>query len=191
LNDGIQDLINGLARHSSMLDSLMKFSAVDLVFLLAALPPVLWFWPAARPDRARNQRTAAASVLSVVIALAVAWALGHLHSEARPFVGDGSTRLLIRHSADNSFPSDHVTFAAAIAGVLLAARPWLGFATLLATILIAVSRIFVGVHWPDDVAVAMAVGLATGLLAFRAEGWLVGPQRACSRLLPSVLLAAP
>ncbi|HEY7269281.1 MAG TPA: phosphatase PAP2 family protein [Dehalococcoidia bacterium] len=191
MNDRLQDLINGFADHSPVLDSLMKVSAVDLVFLIAVIPPLLWFWPASPADRARNQRIAAASVFAVVAALGGAWVLGHLHTEARPFVSDSGTRLLIHHSADNSFPSDHVTFAAAIAGALLAARPALGIAALAGTILIAVSRVFVGVHWPDDVVVALAIGLAVGSVAVRAEKWLVGPQRICSRLLPSAIISAP
>jgi membrane-associated phospholipid phosphatase len=159
--------------------------------LLAVIPPLLWLWPAPSRRRAANQRVAASAVLSVAIAVAVAWVIGHLYFESRPFVKDGSTRLLVQHGADNSFPSDHVTFAAAIAGALLAARPHLGLGALTAAVAISVSRVFVGVHWPDDVVAGMAIGLGAGLLAIRAERLWVRPQRAFSRVLPSLLISPP
>lgn len=191
MNDRLQDLINGLADRSALLDSVMRFSAVDLVFLLAAIPPLLWLWPAPPARRAANQRVAASAVISVGLAVALAALLGYLHAESRPFVSDPGTRLLIHHSADNSFPSDHVIFAAAIAGVLLAARPWLGAVAFAGVLAVGLARVFVGVHWPDDVLVAAAVGLLTGFAAIRAERLLIGPQRAFSRVLPAVLISPP
>jgi undecaprenyl-diphosphatase len=191
MNDRIQDLINGLAGHSGLLDSLMRFSATDLVFLLAIIPPVLWFWPASPARRAQNQRIAATAVFSVAIALGIAWLAGHLYSEARPFVSDSDTTLLISHSADNSFPSDHATFAAAIAGVLLIGRPPLGAIALIAVIAVAVARVYVGVHWPGDVVVALVIGFGTGWLLMKAERLLVAPQRAFSRILPPLLVSPP
>ena len=191
MNDRLQDLINGLADHSALLDSLMRFSANDLVFLLAAIPPILWFWPAPAQQRSRNQRLAALAVLSVLIAVVGARLLGALYSESRPFVSDPDTRLLIHHDADNGFPSDHVAFAAAIAGVLLFSLPQLGLPALLGVLAIGVSRVFVGVHWPLDVVAAFGLGVATGALVLQAEPLLVGPQRAFSRLLPPLLLSPP
>jgi undecaprenyl-diphosphatase len=175
MNDRLQDLINGLADRSALLDSVMRFGAVDLVFLLAAIPPLLWLWPAPPARRAANQRVAASAVISVGLAVALAALLGYLHAESRPFVSDPGTRI----------------FAAAIAGVLLAARPWLGAVAFAGVLAVGLARVFVGVHWPDDVLVAAAVGLLTGFAAIRAERLLIGPQRAFSRVLPAVLISPP
>jgi undecaprenyl-diphosphatase len=190
VNGTVQDWINGLAGQSGALDALMRFSAVDLIFLLALVPPLVWFWPAEPSRRAANQRLAASAVLAVVVAVVVAWLLGHIFSEARPFVSDPDTRLLVHHSADNSFPSDHVAFAAAIAGSFLR-RPWVGWLTLVGVVWIAFARVFVGVHWPVDVLASLAIGVAAGVTAARFEWLWTGPQRTFSRVFPPLLVSSP
>jgi undecaprenyl-diphosphatase len=191
MNGAVQDWVNGLAGHSGLLDALMRFSAVDLVFLLALVPPLVWFWPAEPARRAANQRLAASAVLAVAVSVGVAWALGHVFSEARPFVSDADTRLLVHHSADNSFPSDHVAFAAAIAGAFLFQRPWVGWLTLAGVVSIAFARVFVGVHWPVDVLASLAFGTAAGVAAARFERLWTRPQRAFSRVFPPLLVSSP
>src|SRR3954447_21936117 len=125
MNDVIQDWINDHAGHAAILDFLMKRSALDIVYAVPLLLFALWFWPGRQ--RALNQRIAVATFFSILATLGLATLLGHLYREARPFVSDASTRLLISHSADNSFPSDHAAFAFAVAGVLIWWRRTLGF----------------------------------------------------------------
>ena len=55
MNDTVQDWINGLAGHVSIVDLSMKLLARDAIFLLPFLMLGLWFWPAG-PERALNQR---------------------------------------------------------------------------------------------------------------------------------------
>jgi undecaprenyl-diphosphatase len=191
LNDRIQDFINGSAGHVWLLDKIMKLSAQDLVFLVAPLLLLLWFWPAIEVDRAANQRIAAITALSVIVALAAASAVGHLVFESRPFIADLSTRLLIRHSADNSFPSDHTTLAFAAAGAMLYWKRTLGLVVLASAVLVGIARIYVGVHWPSDILGAAVIGLVSGLLLAQVAPLLVAPQRRLAALLPSVLVARP
>src|SRR5438445_9655128 len=114
----LEDAINGLAGHSGLLDTTMKLAAKDLIFLLALVAPVLWFWPAAAGQRSLNQRIALATCAAVLIAVVTGMIAGHLHQDARPFVTDADTLRLISHSADNGFPSDHATAAFAIGGAI-------------------------------------------------------------------------
>jgi undecaprenyl-diphosphatase len=191
LNDRIQDLINGTAGHLRLLDRLMEISAQDLVFLIPALLLLLWFWPAIETDRASNQRVAAVTAVSVMAALAVASLIGHVVFETRPFISDLSTRLLINHSADNSFPSDHTTLAFGAAGAMLYWRRTLGFLLLVLATLVGVARIYVGVHWPSDILGAAVIGLITGVVLARFAPLLVRPQGLLAGVLPRALIAKP
>ena len=190
MNDTVQDWINGLAGHVSIVDLSMKLLARDAIFLLPFLMLGLWFWPAG-PERALNQRLGAAAFFAVFLALGFAGVLGDLHHEARPFVSDLSTKLLIPHSADNAFPSDHTAVAFAISGALLGWRRFVGFVCLGLATLIAVARIYVGVHWPSDVIAAAAAGLLAGAILARLLPVLEKPQQWFSRFLPRFLLSAP
>ena len=71
-----------------------------------------------------------------------------------------------------SFPSGHATTAAAFASVafLVVERPLARAAVILAAILVCVSRMAVGVHWPIDVSVGFAGGWLAGWLAWAIAG---------------------
>jgi undecaprenyl-diphosphatase len=190
LNDTAQDWINGLAGHVSILDTMMRLMARDAIFLVPLFLVAAWFWPAG-PDRATNQRLAAAAFFSVLLALGFATVLGSIHYEARPFVSDLSTKLLISHGADNAFPSDHATVAFAIGGAIVWWRHLIGAVCLGIAVLIALARIYVGVHWPSDVIVAAAAGLLAGAILARVVPLFEKPQRWFSRFLPAFLISAP
>ena len=162
MNDAIQDFINNHAGQSGLVDQLMKFAARDLIFLTVPLVLALWFWRASHDERARNQRAALLSVVAVGIAIVLATLASHLHYQPRPFVSDSSTRLLIGHSADNSFPSDHAIVCFAFATALTCWRRFLGSVVLVGALLVGVSRVYVGVHWPGDIAASAILGAIAG-----------------------------
>ncbi|HEX5370626.1 MAG TPA: phosphatase PAP2 family protein [Dehalococcoidia bacterium] len=191
MDDSIQDAINGLAGHVGFIDLAMKTSARDIIYLTPLLLLALWFWPVPNSDRALNQRVAAAAFLGVLLGLGFAMLLGSLHNEARPFISDTTTKLLIPHAPDNSFPSDHATAAFALAGAIVWWRKSLGFVLLGVALLIGFSRVYVGVHWPQDVAAAAAAGIVAGAVVALCVPLLAIPQRWFSRMLPPFLLAAP
>ena len=75
--------------------------------------------------------------------------------------------VLVARSTDPSFPSDHAAAAFAIAfAVLFVSRP-LGAVFLLAAAIVALSRVFAGVHYPADVAAGALIGLASAALVTR------------------------
>src|SRR5581483_4848206 len=93
------------------------------------------------------------------LALVINFALGQLWFHDRPFVDHPrQTLLLIRHAADNSFPSDHASLAFAVAFAVLVFHRRAGSLLLLGAACIAADRIFVGVHYPVDVLASLLVG---------------------------------
>ncbi len=191
MNSDVEGWINGLAGHVGFIDTLMKLAANELIYLAIPLVLGLWFWPAEGPRRALNQRLAAGVVLGALLAMGLAAALGDLHTATRPFASDPGTKLLIRHEADNSFPSDHTAFAFAVAGAVVWRRRFVGGVALVFAALVGFARVYVGVHWPSDVLAGAAIGLGAGAVVALAVPLLREPQRWASRVFPSVLVARP
>ncbi|TQM62917.1 phosphatase PAP2 family protein [Humibacillus xanthopallidus] len=144
------------------------------IYLLALVAAIVWL-VADRPTKV-SMAVAGAITLGVVgILLLVS---GAAWFDPRPFVVDGRPPL-VPHGADNGFPSDHTTMAAAIAGVVFAFRRRIGIALLLGAALVGASRVTVHVHHVPDVVggvvlglLAAAVGVWLGrLVVARWEGW--------------------
>lgn len=78
----------------------------------------------------------------------------YLYYDPRPFVV-GHFTPLIAHAADNGFPSDHTLLVASLAMVGLYWNRWLGIALWVIALLVAYSRVYVGVHHTLDVVASM------------------------------------
>lgn len=135
------------------------FIANDLIWVVPVALVGLWL---AGGDARREVALRAALVASV--ALGINQLIGLVEYHPRPFViGLGHTFLV--HAPDSSFPSDHVTLLSAVVCTLLANRQrLLGFIGLGIAVAIAWGRIFVGVHYPFDMAGAACVGSLTYVL---------------------------
>ena len=83
----------------------------------------------------------------------------------RPFVVNPAVELLIEAPHDASFPSGHTAVSfAAVAALKTAGSPLWKPAAVLAT-LIALSRLYLYVHWPTDILGGVVVGWLCGALA--------------------------
>ena len=99
--------------------------------------------------------------------------------------------LLVHHAADNSFPSDHAGVAFAVAFAVLVFHRRLGLLLLLGAVAIAVDRIFVGVHYPVDVAASLLIGLASALMVTTlGRPWITWAAGQLSRLSDPVVSGA-
>lgn len=80
-------------------------------------------------------------------------------------LGDGMVTLLDRHAMGGSFPSNHAAFAALFAAALSAGAPRL-MRWLLASfvVLVALSRIVLGAHFPVDTVAGALVGTGVALV---------------------------
>ena len=98
------------------------------------------------------------ALFATALAMGLALAIRCAFYNPRPFV-QGLGRMLIEHYATTSFPSFHATFLFSLALPLLAQRSTRGtaLAILLMGVTIAWARIFVGVHYPFDMAGAFVV----------------------------------
>lgn len=158
----LSKFIEGFAHHSNTLDTLMKLSASDAIFLAFLLLIAMYVM-------SKPLRTFVATVIGIIVALGVAKVIGHVWDRPRPFVAYHFTPL-VAHAADASFPSDHLCVMGAITvGCLIASRK-LGLLSFLLALLIAFARVFVGVHYASDVAGGFVIGAACTLVLW----WICG-----------------
>ncbi|MGW2251303.1 phosphatase PAP2 family protein [Kitasatospora sp. NPDC001660] len=157
--------VNGWAKAAPVwLDDVIKvWSALGLglfaVFMLHA------WWRARGAESAVMARVLAAPVI-VVVAYGVNSVFKNMVEELRPCAQiKGSVSLeTCPGPGDWSFPSNHSTIAFAAAAALFFVNRRLGAVAGIFAVLMAASRVWVGVHYPHDVAVGALVGIAAGVL---------------------------
>ena len=117
----------------------------------------------------KTRRAGVVGILALALgAAATNLTLKPLIERLRPFVADPSLLPLIVVSDMNSFPSGHTTAAFAAATGWYLALPetlrwrWTLF---LSALLMGVSRLYVGVHYPTDVLAGTVIGIAAGFFA--------------------------
>ena len=94
--------------------------------------------------------------------------LKNLVQRARPYDQFSDLIPLVGKLKDFSFPSGHSGCAFAAAGVLVLALPRgkkvFGWGMLVLAVVIGLSRLYVGVHFPTDVLAGAAIGFLSALL---------------------------
>ena len=100
-------------------------------------------------------------------------ALKHLVARSRPCWLDPSVQLLIATPTDYSFPSGHTLSSTIAATILTKTDRRFGYVAIPLAVLIALSRLYLYVHFPSDVFAAALLGLLIGELTFRYGGKLL------------------
>jgi undecaprenyl-diphosphatase len=98
-------------------------------------------------------------------AIAASWTVAegakYLFERTRPFLWDTEIAPLIKTPSSSSFPSGHSATAAAGAITLSVLYPPFAPVLVLAGLLVVLSRVYLGVHFPFDVLAGIVIGIAT------------------------------
>ncbi|MET0234101.1 MAG: phosphatase PAP2 family protein [Kibdelosporangium sp.] len=158
------DAVNGLAGRNAALDAVMLFAAGPLIYILGAVAGLVALLDMRHRDRTGNIWLVGQAMVALGLAFGVNRILRALAIHERPFQ-TREVHELVQHEPGVSFPSNHATAALTIAFVVgfLISKLWGRLLGVLAA-LVAISRVFVGVHWPSDVIVGGIVGLAATVL---------------------------
>ncbi|WP_417643485.1 undecaprenyl-diphosphate phosphatase [Enterobacter kobei] len=138
--------------------------ARDLINIVPLLAVVLWLW-GPRDQLCAQRQLVIKMGMAIVVSLTVSWVMGHVFPHDRPFV-DGVGYNFLHHAPDDSYPSDHGTVAFTFAlAFLFWHRLWSGTVLMGVALLIAWSRVYLGVHWPLDMLGGLLVGISGCLSA--------------------------
>jgi undecaprenyl-diphosphatase len=108
---------------------------------------------------------------AAALGAAAAWALKLLFERERPAIADPGLEPLVATPSSASFPSGHAATAFAAAALVATLQPRLRVPAYGVAVVVALSRVYLGVHFPLDVVfgavLGTAIGLATGSLVIR------------------------
>lgn len=135
-----------------------------------------WFWivlALALLICPKTRRAGIAAGIALLLSLLVNNVfLKNVVARTRPYELVEGLQILVSRPHDFSFPSGHsgASFAAACAMYPNLPRRW-GVVLVVLAALIALSRLYVGVHFPTDVLAGAVIGICLGLLANALLRW--------------------
>jgi undecaprenyl-diphosphatase len=88
------------------------------------------------------------------------------YKRPRPFV-ENKVNLLFNYSSSSSFPSGHAAFYFAVSIIIYSYNKKAGYLFFIASFLISLSRVFVGIHWPSDILGGAIVGIISGIIILK------------------------
>ncbi|EEL19540.1 Bacitracin transport permease protein BCRC [Bacillus cereus Rock1-3] len=109
------------------------------------------------------------AMVAFVIAEVIGKIAGKFHLNYQPFAVLPDVNKLVDHAVDNSFPSDHTILFFSICFSFWLVRKKTGWLWIILAFCVAISRIWVGVHYPFDVAIGALIGCVSALFSY----WLV------------------
>lgn len=185
LNDTLFLMLNASTLPTPPVFGMAVFFAQYLILTVPVAMGLLWL----RADEAQRRSLIAAAIAGA-IGLAVNQAIGWVWQHPRPFVvGIGHTYLA--HAADSSFPSDHLTLIWSVAFALLLDNRTrtAGVAAALFGLPVAWARIFLGVHYPMDMAGSIVVAGISAWGVTQHMCWLLAPVCRVALLIHRKLFA--
>ncbi len=149
MNMAVFKAINGFAHESGLFDKTMIILAKYGPLIFMATLAAFYLYGVYRKDK--MLRYAAVDTLAItVINMFLGFVIGIFYYEPRPFVFN-KVNLLIPHAPDTSFPSDHSLGTMSIALGINNYYKICGKVLIILSLLVGVSRVYVGVHYPMDV----------------------------------------
>lgn len=149
MNYRIFQWINDIAGRYPLLDKGMIFITDSVPYVVIVFMLFLWF-TASKGKRAEKQYTAIYIVFTCLLGLGLNALIHFVNYHPRPFI-TYNVHQLVPHADDSSFVSDHSVLVFAVACTLLLRKDSWKYPVLVWALLVGVSRIFVGVHYPADV----------------------------------------
>ncbi len=162
MNESLFFYLNNFAGQSTIADTVIIFFSQYLIYILIAGAAVFLCMVKER----RFEK-----LIVIFGGAALAWIISQginaLFPVARPFLIFPDAHLLFSHGGYDSFPSGHAAISFALALGLLYYQKPLAWLYVLLALIIGVSRIIAGVHWPIDVAGSFLLGGAIVFLVHR------------------------
>jgi undecaprenyl-diphosphatase len=152
--------INDFGKEYTYLNNFFIFMAEYMVFILAFIALIFWF-----TRREENRMMIISATISFILAEMMGKIAGTLHSNNQPFAELSNVNKLIEKAVDNSFPSDHtILFFAFCMTFFIYQKRW-RYIWIMLALVVGISRIWVGVHYPADVIVGAIISIFSTFIA--------------------------
>ena len=167
-------MFNDLGKEVMFLNPIMIFFAKYMKYFLLFGIIMYWF-----TRKRENRIMIISSMFAFVIAEVFGAIAGAIHSNNQPFVELNNVNQLIGHAIDNSFPSDHAIEFFSICITFLLFKKNLRYVWLAIAILVSISRVWVGVHYPADILVGAILGIIGAALCY----WIIPQLNVIKKLI--------
>jgi undecaprenyl-diphosphatase len=158
--------LNASVHSSAEMRLLATFLAQWLIASVPLLLIGLWL-----RGTCHHRAAAVTATLSIVFALGCNLLISSLWFHPRPFML-GLGQNFLEHAPESSFPSDHATVIFTLAmALMLASLRKLGVLILLLGTLVGWARVYLGVHFPFDIAGSLLVSLISAWLVPQLLSW--------------------
>ncbi|WP_210617096.1 undecaprenyl-diphosphatase [Mammaliicoccus lentus] len=167
-------MFNDLGKEVMFLNPIMIFFAKYMKYFLLFWIIMYWF-----TRKRENRIMIISSMFAFVVAEVFGAIAGAIHSNNQPFAELSNVNQLIGHAIDNSFPSDHAIEFFSICITFLLFKKNLRYVWLAIAILVSISRVWVGVHYPADIIVGAILGIIGAALCY----WIIPQLNVIKKLL--------
>lgn len=163
MDQSILYFLNGMVGKWPFVDGLAKFlinGSLVIIPLLVLL--VFLFGVFLKKERYRTAAVNAACV--VLLCLLIGFIIERFTFEVRPMFSLDDMVILMSHTNDSSFPSDHMLLCFGAAFGLWRLSKGLSITTMVFGLLVGLAKIFAAQHYPSDILFTILVALAIYLL---------------------------
>jgi undecaprenyl-diphosphatase len=170
LDQNVFNWLNSFVGINPVLDLLVKFFAVYLIYFVPFVFLFFWFWHKTEKVQKFLLELFFVSVVSWQV---IARAIGMIIDRPRPstFLG---TKEIFFHPPTYSFPSDHALFLACLTAYLyFSGYKKVANIALVATILVSLARVIAGLHWPGDVLAGWILGIILAFVFFKFNKYII------------------
>ncbi|MFH0846334.1 MAG: phosphatase PAP2 family protein [Patescibacteria group bacterium] len=165
MNETFFYLFNNLALKSEVFDTFAIFCADWLVWWMIVFFIFIFFYK----KIALNKFFV--SSFSVLTVWGIAKIVKEFYFSPRPFVILEKVNLLFSHGLNDSMPSGHTVLVFALAVAVFKYNKIISAPFFLGAVLIALSRVVVGVHWPLDILAGAVLGIVGVLVVEKILIW--------------------
>jgi undecaprenyl-diphosphatase len=153
-------MINDLGKQFEWLNPVMVLIAENMIYVLA-VAVILYL------IRRKNWLMVATAFVTLIFAEVIGKLAGMFHSNHQPYAELSEVNKLVDMGVNNSFPSDHtiIFFTMTVSFWLFKRKHH--YVWVLLALVVGFSRIWVGVHFPADVAAGALIGGVTAYFAYR------------------------
>ncbi|CAH0313974.1 undecaprenyl-diphosphatase [Peribacillus simplex] len=162
MNSKLFRMINNLGKQYTDLNPFFVFIAEYMIFFLVLAVLMFLF-----SRRNKNRIMVICAFITLVISELLAKIAGQFHSNNQPFAELPNVNRLVEKAVNNSFPSDHtIIFFSFCITFWLFKRGW-GILWVILAVLVGISRIWIGVHYPADVLVGAIISIVSATIVYK------------------------